>query len=235
MTGVKIFRVRKELFLMYQRFHTALTAVCLSLLLAGCSASEPPLTQTIASDQELMAAGANRTSIRTDGSGAETQAVPTGSGEPSVDASYLDAGQAKATALEHAGISEENAILPKVRQDYDDGRLVYEVTFSANGQEYEYEIDASSGEILQYGIESDRDDFPFPSSIPDGAALSEEQARQIALDLVPGAGDNNIRIGTDYDDGRMIYEGKIVYQGMEYEFEIDASDGTVLEWDAEPQ
>ena len=33
----------------------------------------------------------------------------------------------------------------------------------------------------------------------------------------------------------MIYEGKIVYQGMEYEFEIDASDGTVLEWDAEPQ
>ena len=29
------------------------------------------------------------------------------------------------------------------------------------------------------------------------------------------------------------YEGKIIYGGTEYEFTIDASTGSVMEWDAE--
>ena len=29
------------------------------------------------------------------------------------------------------------------------------------------------------------------------------------------------------------YEGKIFYNGREYEFEIDGSDGAVLEWEIE--
>ena len=37
----------------------------------------------------------------------------------------------------------------------------------------------------------------------------------------------------DHDDGRMEYEGKILYDGMEYEFEIDAYSGAIQEWDAE--
>ena len=44
----------------------------------------------------------------------------------------------------------------------------------------------------------------------------------------------------DYDqtafkmvDGRMTYEGKIVYNGMEYEFEVDAHSGTITDWDSE--
>ena len=35
------------------------------------------------------------------------------------------------------------------------------------------------------------------------------------------------------DDGRQIYEGEIYYNRMEYEFEIDASTGTIIEWSAE--
>ena len=52
--------------------------------------------------------------------------------------------------------------------------------------------------------------------------------------MVPGTDESHIRISSGYDDGRKIFEGKIVYDGMEYEFEIDAADGTILEWDAEP-
>ena len=37
----------------------------------------------------------------------------------------------------------------------------------------------------------------------------------------------------DYDDGRPEYEGKIIYDGSEYEFTIDATAGTITEWDAE--
>ena len=35
------------------------------------------------------------------------------------------------------------------------------------------------------------------------------------------------------DDGRLIYEGKIIYNDREYEFEIDAATGAVLDWESE--
>lgn len=50
---------------------------------------------------------------------------------------------------------------------------------------------------------------------------------------MPGATDSNLRIKTDYDDGIMKYEVKIVYNEMKYEFDIDAATGTILEWESE--
>lgn len=64
-------------------------------------------------------------------------------------------------------------------------------------------------------------------------AVSIDTARQTALSRVPGATANNIRIVTDYDDGRMVYDGKIIYNNLEYDFEIDAATGTVTEWDVD--
>ena len=37
----------------------------------------------------------------------------------------------------------------------------------------------------------------------------------------------------DYDDGRAVYEGELRSGRMEYEFEIDAVTGTILDWDAD--
>ena len=68
------------------------------------------------------------------------------------------------------------------------------------------------------------------SQTPDGAALSFEAAKQLALDRVPGAGDRNIELELDHDDGYLIYEGEIHYNHMEYEFEIDASTGNFIKW-----
>ncbi len=64
-------------------------------------------------------------------------------------------------------------------------------------------------------------------------AVSLEDAKQMALDRVSGAADNNIWIELDYDDGHYIYEGEILYEQKEYEFEIDANTGTFLEWSEE--
>lgn len=65
------------------------------------------------------------------------------------------------------------------------------------------------------------------------AAVSREQAISIALERVPGATQKDIRIELDYDDGQYRYEGEIIYQRKEYEFEIDANTGKVLEWSEE--
>ena len=62
--------------------------------------------------------------------------------------------------------------------------------------------------------------------------ISEEQAMKIALDKVPGATKDNITsFRKDYDDGRWSYEGEMIYDGIEYDFEIDAHNGNILEWE----
>ena len=63
--------------------------------------------------------------------------------------------------------------------------------------------------------------------------ISIEDAQNIALDRVPGATGKNISIELDRDDGWYIYEGDIHYDGMEYEFEIDAESGNILKWEEE--
>lgn len=60
---------------------------------------------------------------------------------------------AKKIALTHAGISEENAQRFQSKLDWEDGRQVYEIEFDYGSLEYNYEIDAKTGEILQYSKE----------------------------------------------------------------------------------
>lgn len=57
-------------------------------------------------------------------------------------------------ALEHAGLDEAQIELPHVHLDRDDRRSEYEVDFYHGGYEYDYEIDAESGEIIS--VDKDR-------------------------------------------------------------------------------
>ena len=61
-----------------------------------------------------------------------------------------DIGRDKAleTALEDAGVTEENATRLQVSEDRDDGRKVYDVRFDVEDTAYDYEIQASDGTIL---------------------------------------------------------------------------------------
>ena len=64
-------------------------------------------------------------------------------------------------------------------------------------------------------------------------AISMEDAIGIALARVEGATEQDIRIELDYDGGRYKYEGEIIHEMIEYDFEIDANTGTILEWSVE--
>lgn len=229
---------------MKRKNYKAVTALMIGTFLtagtiAACaSQSEAAPTQAITSSQELMASGAKSASVpvettaRTTDGGSASKAAPAPASAadiPSQPASAKDIGEAaaKQIALEHAGVAEADASHLWVSRDYDDGRLEYEVEFFSGSKEYDYDIDAADGSILSFDSETE-----FAGKKTAGSeGISLEQAKKIALAKVPGANDSHIRIEKNRDDGQLLYEGKIVYSGVEYEFEISAADGSVLDWE----
>ena len=77
--------------------------------------------------------------------------------KPSAPSGGADIGYAKAKsiALNHAGVSENQAYDMEIELDDEDGTLVYEVEFKSGGMEYSYEINAASGAILKHETEID--------------------------------------------------------------------------------
>lgn len=71
------------------------------------------------------------------------------------------------------------------------------------------------------------------ASTSSGKKISEDEAIRIALDKVKGAKKSDVSIHSEWDDGKEIYEGSIIYKEREYDFEIDASNGNILDWDEE--
>ena len=181
-----------------------------------------------------------------------------------------DIGKEKATeiALQDANLTESDVTHLHVSKDSDDGRRIYEVSFTSGATEYEYEILASDGEIRsvdydgpspqngqtsqtdqngqqnQTGQNGQQNQTGQHSGQAHGHSgnsqnaqadvqISMEEASQLALDRVPGATAQDLKIELDYDDGYYKYEGDIVYDQKEYEFEIDANTGDFLEWKEE--
>ena len=146
----------------------------------------------------------------------------------------LTADQAKDKVLAHAGLKANQVTFVKSKLDWDDGRQVYDVEFyTSDNKEYDYEIDASTGEVINYDFDAEGYAPPATGNGQSGT-ITADQAKGKALSQVPGATVSDIReFETDYDDGRLQYEGKICYDGMEYEFEIDGYSGAIRNWEAE--
>lgn len=143
--------------------------------------------------------------------------------------------QAKETALKHAGLKADAVTFVKAEQDYENGKLVYEVEFVTNDGgkvvEYDYEIDAATGSVVSYDYDAEN---YVSAKGATTVSVDEATAKQTVLNKVPGATAANIyEWKLDFDDGRWEYDGKIVYNQMEYDFTVDASSGAVTEWGVE--
>lgn len=162
--------------------------------------------------------------------------------EKKADSDLLTAEEAQAIALKDAGLSKAQVKFVKAELERDDGRVYYDVEFYTENKEFDYEIDAKSGAILEKDFDAENYAPAVSTSKPnrpvDNTAgkntISADKAKEIALKQVPGATASNIReFEVDYDDGRLEYEGKIIYDKIEYEFEIDGETGAIRSWDAE--
>ena len=156
---------------------------------------------------------------------------------------YISETKAKEIVLNNANIKDVSKF--EIELDYDYGKMIYEIEFIANEKEYEYELDATTGEILFKKVEIDDDVKKVVNSdtkkeISNNKTsnnktnyISRTKAKEIAL---KNAGVSNIRdlsIELDKENGRMIYEISFESGNKEYEYEIDAITGKILKKDIE--
>ncbi len=227
-----------------------LTALGISLLFicAGCGTqkelsknntdSGTAVTQNANENQNSVASGTNSTGIDKNMSLEENvkdrSNIGKNSGSLSDSDSTISEGDAKLIALEYLGLNEDQVTLTKNKLEMEDQRYFYEMEFYSDDQmEYEITIDAKTGEVVDYSY--DLDHSAAQNHTDSGSTLTADDAKKLALAKVPGASEQDIvKFETDKDDGHTKYEGEIVFNGMEYEFEIDADYGMITEWEEEP-
>ncbi|MGN0293322.1 MAG: PepSY domain-containing protein [Lachnospiraceae bacterium] len=229
---------------MKRKMICVMSVMMIVLLAAGCGKSDGTSggspTRTDAVGMETTAPGAGMTengnaagmTESTTGTEAAASKTATETGNSVTDA-RISENEAKEIALKDAGVSEKDISGIRIKLEKDDGIWQYEVDFYAGDKEYDYDIDADIGKILSKDMEIDNDFRKSGAEQSAGISLSEEEAVKLVLEKVPQASKDNIRIHLDYEDGKPVYEGSIVYKGVEYDFEIDAATGTILEWEQE--
>lgn len=157
----------------------------------------------------------------------EEPGQPGGSGQINLE-------EAKGIAAADAGVDAADASYTKAELDYEDGILVYEIEFFTSSYEYEYDIDASTGEIYSKEKKKIKQNGNSGSNDTD-KYIGLEKAKTIAASHA-GFSASEIRFKKaklDNEDGRMIYEVEFIKNGMEYEYEIDAATGNILQFDQE--
>ena len=154
----------------------------------------------------------------------ENYTIPSSSTASS--SSLIGETRAKEIALDHAGVTSSQVSFLWSKLDWENGRQVYEVEFYSGNQEYDYEIDALTGEVRGYDYDAEN---YVPSAGQSGSYITREKAGQLAQAKAPNA--TLIKLEFEYDDGRAVYEGELREGRVEYEFELDAATGSFLKWE----
>ena len=146
---------------------------------------------------------------------------------------------AEEKALSDAGVNKEDAAFSVTEFEFQKGRFVYDVEFTAGGIEYDYVIKASDGTVLSRKAKVDDDDLQQVTAAPDNTAPTTLADEYISLDAaktkaLDDAGLNASDVSftkekLDVDDGVTVYDIEFYTSDAEYDYEINAETGAVHE------
>ena len=161
-----------------------------------------------------------------------------GSFTASAAKNYIGVERAKAIALRDAGVSGVTFV--KAKLDSDDGVRVYDVEFYKDNVEYDYEIDAVTGQIREKDWDIENYTIPQINNNNNNNPnytydIGVEKAKEIALKDAGVSGVTFVKAKLDYDDGVRVYDIEFYKDNVEYDYEIDAATGQIREkdWDIE--
>lgn len=201
----------------------ALSTITLSAtLLAGCSSSD---TDNKVYPQ-VGSAENTKTSVQT-----------------STQADYIGEDEAKKIALELAQQNESDSTNLQIHLDEDhdgDDPAVYDVEFYAGSTEYDYEIDAVTGDVLSQDMEVVKANSTEQSAQTNSGYIGENKAKKIALKDAGLKASNvaGLRVVLDIDDDGedpTVYDVEFYAGTTEYDYEIDATSGVILSKDADAE
>ena len=146
---------------------------------------------------------------------------------------YISVEAAKQKALADAGVKAEDAVFLKAYYDSDDLVPHYDVKFEANGYEYEYEVKASDGAVLEKDVDKER--RPVNNAPASDDYISADKAKSLAYEHagVKAADVKFSKAELDRDDLIVHYDVEFVAGRYEYEYEINAESGKVIASDRE--
>lgn len=147
---------------------------------------------------------------------------------------YIGAEAAKLAALNHAGLKNDEVNFVHAHLESDDGIWQYDIEFHKDTTEYDYDIDALTGEVLSF--DHDAEYYHHAQAANAGSEqITEEQAKQLALQHAGVAEKDaqRLQIKFDYDDGRGEYEVEWYVGRTEYSCDVDAVTGAILSYDKE--
>lgn len=135
---------------------------------------------------------------------------------------------AAAAAMQYAGVSS-SAVTYDVDPELDEYPAYYEVELYTASGEFDYNVDAWTGQVLKGPANvSSITGTTTPSGTSGG--ISADKAKSIAL-ADAGVSESNalgLRVKQNWDDGMAIYEVEFRCNGAEYEYDIRSADGAIL-------
>ena len=116
------------------------------LSLTACGRAMNDVTSDVESMGDSVVSGAENAADKiTNGTESTAKNVESNSMNPMAGITAKDA---KDAALSHAGLSESQISDVEIDLDRDNGKLIYEVDFNSGNTEYDYDIDAETGEVI---------------------------------------------------------------------------------------
>lgn len=138
----------------------------------------------------------------------------------------INAQKARGIALEHAGVAAENVTDFEIDLDRKNGVALYEVEFRAGDTEYDYVINAQTGEVISFKKKQEKN-----TSAPEQQAeITPAKAGEIAFEHAKVSRGEAVdyRSKLENEDGVWVYEIEFRVGKTEYEYEIDAETGRII-------
>lgn len=134
---------------------------------------------------------------------------------------------AKTKALKDADLKESKVTFTKTKLKKEDGVRYYDIEFYTSSAEYEYEVHAYTGKILEKDVEK------VKKTTNKKSYIGVKKAKEIALKDagLTASKVEFIKAKLDKEDKKRVYEVEFYQGNTEYDYTIDAYTGKILEWE----
>ena len=157
--------------------------------------------------------------------------------------------EAKKIALNHANLTSKEVSFINAEADMDNGVEFYDIEFYNNNKEYDYEISAADGKIIEYDYDvegygestnvsnnnSSSTNKPNTNTNSNKSSnkISADKAKKIALNHANLTSNqvSYVQVEADFDDYTPSYDVEFYHNNVEYSYEINANNGNIISFE----